>query len=715
MIIRLRQAVDTQCNALYITSWKDLFPEKFYYPEKAVIRNKFLATSNKVLQIGILVFFTWLFFQDEQYMLTYDPDTIVKFWTSKGEYEEWEDKLLNGSAPDYCNNTDYNWVSPDDDYYQFVEASCVQPMFFEVFQAGDGSMFFLTYFHEATISLIPCLNFSVSECIGDYAQYYTSQDLLNKTCTCATVSNHFTVGVENITLQLEHEWSVPAFKMSGKSGQMVTIIRDYTGAEVVMPDGDISYNVGQWLEWAGVTLDDLNENADLTGEHPSVSNTTTYPRLRQTGVKVSLDLKYYNLKRFQPVYRGPATYAYVDISASLEWEFSGANVRYLDYPTLPREYRDKIETVYSDSMHLVNRFSYGVMFSISSSGQIGYFDWTELRSQMIDVLCMMGYVPVFVAVLASSAFGFKSEVYKGQLRHEMDGEQKRMEKFRKVFKYLFKNYWGPLSYQLSYEQFHSFCVDRKVPLEDEIGIREECIFQIPHQRGEATYLTAKMFFLALDDPDPDGKVDSWWEDWSEEYCHMKQVLYKKDLTNFAIGQHEFETDNKGDGDDDHSEEIIGWHETHKNIMAERKAKAAALEEELLKKELAEQEAVRKKAQARRAAIAKTSPSSANDVSTVKSGIEKLKRKHDIIEVKARQASIAIENLKIILKRDSRRIDRINSADTRYFKDFQRRLGSLESILNNQRGIAQFQRSSSTLSIRSSTRLSRASPRGSSIK
>jgi len=714
--IRLRQAVDTQCNALYITSWKDLFPEKFYYPEKAVIRNKCLASTNKLLQIGILVFFTWLFFQDEQYMLTFEPDTIVKFWTAKGDFEEWEDKLLNGSAPDFCNNTDYNWVPPDTDDVVFLEASCVHPLFFEVFKAGEGSMFFLTYFHEATISVVPCTNFSLSECIGDYEQYYTKQDVLNRTCTCTTISNHFTVGVEDIDLQLEHEYSVPAFGMSGKSGQMVTIIRDHTGAEVEYPSGYITYKVGQWLEWAGVDLDDLNVDVDITGVHPKVSNSTTYPRLRQTGIKVSLDLKYYNLQRFQSNYRGPSVYAYVDVSASLEWESSSANVRYINYPVLPREWRDEIETVYTDSMELVNRYSYGVMFSISSSGQIGQFDWTELQAQLIDVLCMMGYVPIFVAVVASSAFGFKSEVYKGQLRHEMDGEQKRMEKFRKVFKYLFKKYWGPISYQLSYEQFHTFCVDRKVPLEDEIGIREECIFAAPHSRGEVRYLTAKMFFQALDDPDPDGKVDTYWEDWSEEYCHMKQVLFKKELTNFSIGQHK--TDSSTSDPDEDSTEIEGWHETHKNIMAEKKAKAAAIEEELRKKKAAEQEALKKKAEERRAASFRAGETTTEtDVASVKAGIEKLKRKHEIVEVKARQASIAIENLKIIMNRDTRRIDRIKSADNRYFKDFQRRLGSLESILKSQSALAQFQGSSSLTprSSRSSYIRRAGSPRSVSSK
>jgi len=713
--IRLRQAVDTQCNALYITSWKDLFPEKFYYPEKAVIRNKCLASANKVLQIGILVFFTWLFFQDEQYMLTFEPDTIVKFWTSKGDFEDWEDKLLDGSAPDFCNNTDYNWVPPDNDDVEFLDASCVHPLFFEVFQAGEGNMFFLTYFHEATISIMPCTNFSASECIGDYSQYYTKQDMLNRTCTCTTISNHFTVGVEDISLQLEHEYSVPAFGMRGKSGLMVTIIRDYTGAEVEYPSDDITYSIGQWLEWAGVALDDLNVDVDITGEHPKVSNSTTYPRLRQTGVKISLDLKYYNMKRFQSYYRGPKVYAYVDVSASLEWESSSANVRYINYPALPRGWRDEIETVYTDSMELVNRYSYGVMFSVSSSGQIGKFDWTELQAQLIDVLCMMGYVPVFVAVIASSAFGFKSEVYKGQLRHEMDGEQKRMEKFRKVYKYLFKNYWGPISYQLSYEQFHTFCVDRKVPLEDEIGIREECIFTAPHTRGEVRYLTAKMFFQALDDPDPDGKVDTYWEDWSAEYCHMKQVLFKKELTNYSIGQHITDGDGLSDSDED-STEIEGWHETHKNIMAEKKAKAAAMEEELRQRKAAEQEALRKKAEERRAASFRAGENTAEtDVAGVKAGIEKLKRKHEIVEVKARQAGIAIENLKIIMKRDTRRIDRIKSADNRYFKDFQRRLGSLESILKSQSALAQFQ-SSSSLTPRSTGSFRRGgSPRSASIK
>jgi len=201
-----------------------------------------------------------------------------------------------------------------------------------------------------------------------------------------------------------------------------------------------------------------------------------------------------------------------------------------------------------------------------------------------------------------------------------------------------------------------------------------------------------MFFLALDDPDPDGKVDGWWEEWNEEYCHMKQVLYKKELTNFHLGLHDMEGDVKLEGDDeDESTEISGWHETHKNIMEQKKA--AALEEHR-KKEAEKQEAAMKIAEERRAAAIYERRTTQNDIKTFKADIERLKRKHANIGVKSRQTSIAIENLNITLQRDSRRIDRIKAADARYFKDFQRRLGSLESILKNQSGIAQFQRSTS---------------------
>jgi len=135
-----------------------------------------------------------------------------------------------------------------------------------------------------------------------------------------------------------------------------------------------------------------------------------------------------------------------------------------------------------------------------------------------------------------------------------------------------------------------------------------------------------------------------------------------------------------------------------------------------KKKAAEQEALRKKAEERRAASFRAGENTPEtDVATVKAGIEKLKRKHEIVEVKARQTGIAIENLKIIMKRDTRRIDRIKSADNRYFKDFQRRLGSLESILKSQSALAQFQ-SSSSLTPRSTGSFRRGgSPRSASIK
>lgn len=535
MLGRLKLACETQCDELYITSWKDLFPETFKYPEKTIINNKIVASTNKILQVSAIIILVFLFFVDEEYMEVYVPNVHGKFWASKSNFTKWDEELLTGTPPDYCNNSEYNWVYPYNDYYQYIEAKCVVPMFFEMFMNTEKTMFFKSYFHEATVTEKPCENFTESECHGDYTQYYFDYDLLNKTCKCETISNHFTVGVEDIVLVLEHSYSVTGLPYSGKDGAMVTVIRDYNGKEVAVPDGLIAFTLGQWLQWGGVNLDDLNTNVvNHSAEHESVGPNATYPRVRQTGVTVNVDLKYFNMQRFQSTWRGPKTVAYVDISAVPEWQAQASNVRYLEYPDLPLwNPQETVEVVYSDNLKFVNRYSYGAMFSISDSGFIGAIDFDMIKAYFVDVVCVVGYIPMMMAIVASAFFGFKSEIYRGQLNHQLDGEMKKKEHFRKVFKHLFKSYWKKTSYHLTFEEFHTFCEDRDVPEEDELAIRQECIFQKSTNRDGTTFLTAKMFFLALDDPDPDGVIDNYWEEWDCEYKDLKQEQHQIELMKFS--------------------------------------------------------------------------------------------------------------------------------------------------------------------------------------
>jgi len=563
---RLREAIDSQCDALCVSSWKDILPSYFKYPQTAVIRHKVIASTNKFLQLGIIIFFAYLFFADEQYMMEYVPATKGKFYAYPSNYPQWDDLLLNGSEPSYCNNSDYNWVY--DSYFRYIHATCVKPKFFEVFQSSESSIIFFTYFIETTFTGMPCEDFNYTECVQDYSQNYTSMDSLNITCTCETISNHFTVGIEDIGLAVEHSYSVAVLGLGGKSGEMVTVIRDVNGVEVAKPEGDILYSVSQWISWAGISLEDLNTGVrGYSASHPDVPADTTYPRIRVTGSKVLLDVKYYNMPKYQSNTHSSSTVAYIDVSPVLQWESRAANVRYIDYPEIVR-YGDDDNVVYTPYMKLVNRYAYGITFTISGSGFIGEFDIMAVKTQLVDIICLIGYVPVFMSVIAMSFFGFKSVIFKGQLSHGMDGDMKEKEKFRKTFKYLFKKYWKS-SYTLTFEQFHQFCCDRDVPLEDEETMRDECIFMSPKRKSKV--LTATLFFLALQDPDPDGTIDRYWDYWAEEYMRMKQELHKKKLAAFqekyARGTGKDDDGRQSDSGsttDSRTEEIANWSHVHRS-------------------------------------------------------------------------------------------------------------------------------------------------------
>jgi len=500
-------------------------PEVFRFPVEAVIRDKKIATLNVMGKVGLLIYFLVMFFNEENYMVLHVPNVFGQLWSSQGEYHAWEDKLLDGSRPEYCNDSSYNWVDPEDEYYKHIEGTCVAPMFYEMFKTDGTSIFYITYFHEAAVTDEPCEDFDEDACGVGYLEYYTFRDLLNKTCTCETIRNYFTVGVEDIVMVLEHEYSIDEINVNGHDASMLTVVRDYTGQEVATHTGsEIYYTVGQWLEWANIDLDDFNENAaDHSGEHPTVEPTATHPRLRQTGARILLDLRYYNTKAYQSNWRGSSTVAYIDVSAVHEWQSIGSDVRYIEYPTLPED--DETEYFYTDSMKFVNRHSYGISFAVSGSGYVGEVDWTAIQGQIIDLLCLLGFVPGVVVLVATYCFGFKSEIFRGQLKAEIHGEVKDMNDFRLLFSHLFKEYWTK-KYVLTFEQLHRFCEDRSISLQDEISIRDGVLFHACQRKAGTEKLTAQMFWCNLQDPDPEG-LKKFWGAWEEDYELMKKREFQE--------------------------------------------------------------------------------------------------------------------------------------------------------------------------------------------
>jgi len=499
-------------------------PGTFRYPVSAVIRDRKIASLAVFLKFVVFIYFLVMFFHNESYYDLHVPKVYGELTAAVGDFYDWEEKLLDGSAPDYCNDSSYNWVDPYEDYYKHIEATCVVPSFFEMFKSATSSIFYITYFHEAYVVDEPCENFTDAACAEDQLEYYIHRDILNRTCTCETIRNYFTVGVEDIELVLEHEYAVDALELEGSNADILSVIRDHTGVEVATHDGnDIAYKIGQWLTWAGIGLDDYNTNAyDFSGEHFTVDANATYPRIRQTGAKVLFDLKYYNTRAYQDEWRGSQTVCYIDVSAVQEWQVIGSDVRYIDYPSLPVE--DGTGLLYTERMNMVNRYNYGLSFSVSGSGYIGEFDYAAIQAQLIDLLCLLGFVPAVVVLVAQYCFGFHSKIFRGQLKSEMDGEVKEMNHFRKVFKHVFKNYWSK-SYVLTFDEWNKFCMDRSIPTDDAITIRQGCAYYSSKSMEKTVKLSAQMFWLHLKDPDSQC-LKKWWSSWEEEY---KKSEYEKFL------------------------------------------------------------------------------------------------------------------------------------------------------------------------------------------
>jgi len=322
-----------------------------------------------------------------------------------------------------------------------------------------------------------------------------------------------TMGVENINFLFSLSYYVSETGETGMTGDgdVRVIVKDHADNVVgkFIDDVWINYTVGEWLDAAGVNLDE--PNLSVTNEDGA---NLTNPFWRVTGVNVVVDVQFYNL----PTFHGALEWmwhkvAVIHVRNEEGWAGTGSHVMWHQYPDYYL-----LRTNGTGEYYNTDSYEYGVKFLFLGSGFIGKTDRQAIQDYFISSIVLLSVIPTIVAYLGMKLFGFNSEIYSEQLRQHPDGIIRDMELYLDTFNFLFENYrveskrskmccscvwavWGYFvadlfedsdgtssSESVTATQFAEFCTDRE--------IANEQMFKMWSEINNDPYLATKKFFTS---------------------------------------------------------------------------------------------------------------------------------------------------------------------------------------------------------------------------
>lgn len=528
------------------------FTREASYPAYTMIENHLLALFNIVCKLLLIAYLLWAFFYERLYFKLAVPKINTLYYTDKTEDTYTPENFS------YCSNSTYDFRY--DVGWDYSDADCVSLIYGEAYSRGERNFFFFPTFIQ-TSSEARLRNCTTDDEIFEDSEFLFENctftaDGSDIICDCYAKKNYMVMGVEDRDFLITLSYFVSEFAWTGITGDSdVRVIVKGHEDNVVGKYSDvdyISYTVGEWLEAAGVNLDEPNLSVtSLDGSFP------TNPFWRTTGVILMVDVQLYNL----PSYHGVSEWEWqkvfvVNVNREEGWGGYGSRVMWLKYPGY---YFLKNDSGTGEYFY-TNSYPYGVNFIFHHSGYIGKTDRTAIQEYFIHCLVLIAVIPKVIAYLGMWIFGFNSEIYREQLRHHPDGIVRDMEFFFETFKFLFQKYMEKKSSRSSIacsslsailegicpyicgisssasnevvtaQQFAQFCSDREIE-------RKE-VWQMWSEINNDPYLASKTFFTSktlwnairsnYDKVAERVNVETtlirrMWKKWDEEYLTTKMM------------------------------------------------------------------------------------------------------------------------------------------------------------------------------------------------
>ena len=347
------------------------------------IKNKKVGLFNTFIQMCILSYILWDLFYHELYKEVEIPSGYTAFWTENGNLTSIQEKT-NVITIQFCNNDTYNYAY-DVDEWDYTNISCVKLPYAEMYEKGESEFFFLTHFTEYDVNVKNCPN-SDNKC-------------LNK-----TNKEFFTIGVEGMLLAFDHFYTTTFQQGSnlGNSGLKLvdTVIKDVDGnhVETFNKGETIKLYVEEWLNYAKVSLDEINEGTPVSVNHPYVENPImAYNRL--SGIEIIIKVSYHNIKYFSG-YDTPT--CEINIQPNSGWSSKGSLINYVTYPNI---------SDINDSYNYIDRYRYGIKFKFIVSGLMGEFNLNALITHLVSGIVLVNMSTIIVSLFLTYFSGEYGKFY----------------------------------------------------------------------------------------------------------------------------------------------------------------------------------------------------------------------------------------------------------------------------------------------------------------
>ena len=387
----------------------------FTCPRTITFRDYRLGFTHKALVVAIAAYVCANLFMGQLYLVDSVPLGLVSMWSSPtysgslgdASFEDARDEFFRryrkagGEPYRYCDNPDYDYVFEFDKSFTYEDIECEFAESAQVAVKGESQMFFSTMIQQNSVAYVKKLQggecdraaFSAvgigeSEC-PSFAEVTES---LGR-CYCRGTANEFFVGVENMTLNLEHKYDA----LYGAGELPRTFVRVEGSTENLHefePGETFAMPLYKILEWLDLSLDG---RAGGGGEQPM---------LRVKGVQIMAKLQYYNYHQapgFEDQKDGTPgeTVCILEFSPQDVWATLGSDVQYIAAQGSAEE-----------KGGFVDRYRYGIKIVIEANGIISKVDFMFMMNAVIQGMVLLNVAVVLTQQVAFYLLGDRSKMYK---------------------------------------------------------------------------------------------------------------------------------------------------------------------------------------------------------------------------------------------------------------------------------------------------------------
>lgn len=363
-------------------------------PQSVAIRDGRLGLLDKFLKIVFSLYAPVnIFLGGWKYIE--EPAGFPTFWFQEaGMYTQ-----QNSSIPaSFCNNSQMDYLESADPsaYWNNKEIQCLNVDYAEAVRKTTQYGFVKTMVKRSHEKALPCSS-PVDPCAALAASpgTRTATKVVGGVCSCSKLQDYFTLGVEQMTMSLQHAFTTSPSYHEDKDKETVYGSSTYKSSDALKkkvktcvkkagepsgcfatfePGKDIVFSIKEWLDLAGLDLDALNSRFEspLDGSHPTH---------RLSGVKIHVHISY------EGAFADGTFNADLKVSAKKGWNSIGSSDRYVDFKSMSdKEYYDD--------------YSYGISFDFFPSGKATRFDWQITFNTIIASLVLLSLSTVITSVVA---------------------------------------------------------------------------------------------------------------------------------------------------------------------------------------------------------------------------------------------------------------------------------------------------------------------------